>query len=145
MSFKDLMTYKRILIRHIYTSVISWWNDTHTHTHTHTHALSHTHVLPHTYSSTMHVDHDQLEIDDIYKNRFMFQKRSSNLRRLQAEIRMSTYVHIYTHSTHKHTHIHQHTHSYHVIWDSEETYFEWPILDMSELDSIEYKNKQTPK
>jgi len=25
MSFKDLMTYKRILIRHIYTSVISWW------------------------------------------------------------------------------------------------------------------------
>jgi len=24
MSFKDLMTYKRILIRHIYTSVISW-------------------------------------------------------------------------------------------------------------------------
>jgi len=26
MSFKDLMTYKRILIRHIYTSVISWWS-----------------------------------------------------------------------------------------------------------------------
>ena len=26
MSFKDLMTYKRILIRHIYTSVISWWH-----------------------------------------------------------------------------------------------------------------------
>ena len=25
MLFKDLMTYKRILIRHIYTSVISWW------------------------------------------------------------------------------------------------------------------------
>ena len=25
MSFKDWMTYKRILIRHIYTSVISWW------------------------------------------------------------------------------------------------------------------------
>jgi len=25
MSFKVLMTYKRILIRHIYTSVISWW------------------------------------------------------------------------------------------------------------------------
>jgi len=25
MSFKDLMTYKRILIRHIHTSVISWW------------------------------------------------------------------------------------------------------------------------
>jgi len=28
MSFKDLMTYKRILIRHIYTSVISWWDET---------------------------------------------------------------------------------------------------------------------
>jgi len=26
MSFKDLMTIKRILIRHIYTSVISWWS-----------------------------------------------------------------------------------------------------------------------
>jgi len=25
MSFKDFMTYKRILIWHIYTSVISWW------------------------------------------------------------------------------------------------------------------------
>ena len=28
MSFKDLMTYIRILIRHIYTSVISWWQST---------------------------------------------------------------------------------------------------------------------
>ena len=27
MLFQDLMTYKRILIRHIYTSVISWWYD----------------------------------------------------------------------------------------------------------------------
>ena len=25
MSFKDVMTYKRILIWHVYTSVISWW------------------------------------------------------------------------------------------------------------------------
>ena len=36
MSFKDFMTYKRSLIRHIYTSVISWW-ETNTHTQKHTH------------------------------------------------------------------------------------------------------------
>jgi len=60
MSFKDLMTYKRILIRHIYTSVISWWHiHTHTHTHTrcayrhddiHTHTHTHDDIQPHTHT-----------------------------------------------------------------------------------------------